>query len=43
MQTSALFGEKTSEFSKFMVCPHEQGGGGQFFAICVDVLYEQPL
>jgi len=22
MRTSALFGEKTSDFSKFMVCPH---------------------
>jgi len=25
MWTSALFGEKTSNFSKFMVCPHGQG------------------
>jgi len=27
--------QKTSDFSKFMVCPNEQGevGGGQFFAI----------
>jgi len=38
MWTSALFGAKTSDFSKFMVCPHEQGhfadrGGGQSFAI----------
>jgi len=28
MQTSALFSAKTSDFSKFMVCPHGQGGGG---------------
>jgi len=28
MWTSALFGPKTSNFSKFMVCPHGQGGGG---------------
>jgi len=29
MQTSALFGAKTSDFSKFMVCPHGQGGGDE--------------
>jgi len=28
MQTSALFGTKTSDFSKFMVCPHRQEGKG---------------
>jgi len=45
MRTSARFGTKTSDFSKFMVCPHGQGGlsqcghfsdkrgGGQFFEI----------
>jgi len=30
MRTSALFdAKKISEFSKFMVCPHEQGDGGR--------------
>jgi len=24
----ALFGAKSSDFLKFMVCPHGQGGGG---------------
>jgi len=45
MRTSALFGAKTKDFSKLMVCPYGQGevepvrtfcgqeGGGQFFAI----------
>jgi len=28
MWTSAIFGAKTPDFSKFMVCPHEQGGEG---------------
>jgi len=28
MRTSALFGAKTSDFSKFMVCLHGQGGDG---------------
>jgi len=28
MRTSTLFGVKTSDFLKFMVCPHGQGGGG---------------
>jgi len=28
MWTSALLGAKTSEFSKFMGCPHAQGGWG---------------
>jgi len=27
MRTSVLFGEKISDISKFMVCPHGQGGG----------------
>jgi len=27
MRMSALFGAKTPGFSKFMVCPHGQGGG----------------
>jgi len=31
MRTSALFVQKTSDFSKFMVCPHGQFGRGQFF------------
>jgi len=26
MQMSALFGAKTYDLSKFMVCPHEPGG-----------------
>jgi len=26
MRTSALFGAKTPDFSKLMVCPHGQGG-----------------
>jgi len=33
MRTSALLGAKNPDFSKFMVCPHGQGVGGQFFAI----------
>jgi len=37
MRASALFGEKknkqTSDLSKFMMCPHGQGGGGRFFTI----------
>jgi len=28
MWTSALFGEKTSDLSKFMLCPHGQGERG---------------
>jgi len=28
MRTSALFDAKTFDFSKFMVCPHGQGGRG---------------
>jgi len=28
MRMSALFGAKNSDFSKFMVCPHGQGGKG---------------
>jgi len=28
LQTSALFGAKTSDFSKFMVCPYGQEGAG---------------
>jgi len=28
MRTSILFGAKTSDFSKFMVCPHGQGMRG---------------
>jgi len=33
MQTSVLSDAKTSDFLKFMMCPHEKGGRGQFFAI----------
>jgi len=33
MSTSVLLGAKNSDFLKFMVCPHGQGGRGQFFAI----------
>jgi len=29
--TSAFFGGKTLDFSKFMVCPHGQGGKGVDF------------
>jgi len=29
MRTSAIFGAKTSDFSKFMVCPHGQEGLSQ--------------
>jgi len=28
MRTFALFGAKIPDFSKFMVCPHGQGGRG---------------
>jgi len=28
MRTCALFGAKPTDFSKFMVCPHKQGGRG---------------
>jgi len=47
--------KKTSDFSKFMVCPHGQGGlsqcgdfadtigGGQVFAILSDVFHVRPL
>jgi len=27
MRTSALYGAKISDFSKFMMCPHGQGRG----------------
>jgi len=50
---SALFGAKTLDFSKFMVCPHGQRGlsqyrhladkGVNFSQFCADVLYERPL
>jgi len=56
MRTSALFdAKKTLDFSKFMVCPHRQGGGrdgadilrkrgrGYFSSFCADVFYERPL
>jgi len=49
MRTSALFAQKTSDFSKFIVCPHGQGGlsqyghftnkEGQFVAILSGRLY----
>jgi len=29
MRKSALFGAKTSDFSKFILCPHGQGGWSQ--------------
>jgi len=50
-QMPTLFGAKSSDFSKFMVCPHgqggmsqcEQGGGGQFFGIlCGRLLWTIP-
>jgi len=42
MRTSALFGAKTY-FSKFMVCPHGQGGGGLFYPIlCGRPLWTTP-
>jgi len=31
--------KKRRIFLKSMVCPHGQGGRGQYFAICADVLY----
>jgi len=47
MRTSAFFGTKTSDFSKFMVCPNGQGGKGggmiSFLRFCVDVFYGRPL
>jgi len=40
MRTSALFdAKKLKFFLKFMMCPHGQGGGVQFFVI----LCERPL
>jgi len=43
MRTSALFGAKTSDFSKLMVCPHGQGRVDQFFAIlCGRLLWTVP-
>jgi len=47
--------QKTPDFSKFMVCPHRQGGGREgvepvrtrggvnFSWFCADVFYRQPL
>jgi len=35
MRTSALCGERTSDFSKLMVCSHGQGGGSHFFSVFV--------
>jgi len=44
MRTSVLFGEKTSDFSIFMVRPHGQGGRGvNFTRFCADVFYGRPL
>jgi len=34
MRTSILFGAKTSDFSKFMVCPHGQWGGRRRVSQC---------
>jgi len=43
MRTSALFGAKTKDFSKFMMCPHGQGArGGQFFAVLCGHLMDGP-
>jgi len=52
MRMSELFGAKTSDFSKFIVCPHVQGGGlsqcghggrGKFFTIlCGRLLWTAP-
>jgi len=54
MRTSAFFGTKNSDFSKFMVYPHGQEGliqcghfaarrGVNFSQFCADVFYERPL
>jgi len=52
MRTSALFSAKTPVISKFMVCPHGQGGreiepertrGPNFSQFCADVLDGRPL
>jgi len=42
MRTYALFGAKTSDFSKVMVCAHGQGGVN-FSRYCADALYGRPL
>jgi len=33
LRTFALFGAKTSNFSKFLICPQEQEGRGVFFDV----------
>jgi len=45
-----LLVQKTPDFSKFMVCPHGEGGRGlrqcgdfTFSRFCADVLYGRPL
>jgi len=44
IRTSVLFGVKTSDFSKFMVCLHRQGGRKvNLLRFCADVLYGRPL
>jgi len=51
MRMSALFKVKISDFSKFVVCPHGQGGKGliqegregQFLRFFTDVFYGRPL
>jgi len=53
MRTSTLFVEKTSDFSKFMVCSHghsdrvlsqcRKGEGVNFSRFCADVFYGRSL
>jgi len=43
MRMSALFGAKTSDFSKFLICPHGQGKGVNFSRFCANVFYGRSL
>jgi len=47
MRTFALFGAKTLDFSKFMVCPHSARtraeGEVNFSRFCADVFYGRPI
>jgi len=52
MHTSAVFGAKTSNFSKFMACPHGEEGRGcghfsdkgvNFSRFCAYVFYGRPF
>jgi len=55
MDVRSFWCKKTSDLSKFMVCPHEQGGlkqcghfadkreGVNFSRFCADVFYRRPL